>query len=126
MQEYIRDLYVDYGYERSYYSADFSISDYSRPAATCRTIARNMYLPVTADTIDASKTGATSENKEDNEGPQDLESLAQKPMKLPEPLPDLRPNEGAAIVELPWRVADFGRLHRYERGRHVARSGSGS
>jgi threonyl-tRNA synthetase len=35
--------------------------------------------------------------------------------ELPEPLRDVRRSGGARYRELPLRIADFGRLHRYER-----------
>jgi threonyl-tRNA synthetase len=63
-----------------------------------------MYLPVTADVLDDPEVARA-----------DYEQLAQKPMNCP----------GHCLIfgqrkrsyrELPWRIADFGRLHRYERG----------
>ena len=43
-------------------------------------------------------------------------SFAHQADELPEPLRHLRRRRKRSYRELPWRVADFGRLHRYERG----------
>jgi threonyl-tRNA synthetase len=65
----------------------------------------NMYLPVTAEALAPPEPGKPAH---------ELEWVTQKPMNCP----------GHCLIfgqrrrsyrELPWRVADFGRLHRYER-----------
>ncbi len=96
----------------------------------------NMYLPVTADEIDKAKYALRVDVREakhhdadphsyreaDRERDQavvqqltDLESLAQKPMNCPSHCLIFGARR-RSYRELPWRVADFGRLHRYERG----------
>ncbi len=120
MQEYIRDLYVEYGYEEVITPQIFDKRLFET-SGHLQNYRENMYLPVTADTIDAAKAGTTAENpaltenKVDNEGPKDLESLAQKPMNCPSHCL-IFGQRRRSYRELPWRVADFGRLHRYERG----------
>ena len=101
---YIRDLYGEYGYQEVVTPQvfDLRLFETSGHLANYR---ENMYLPVTADEIDEARA----------EGRPVRETLGQKPMNCP----------GHCLVfgmrrrsyrELPWRVADFGRLHRHERG----------
>ncbi len=96
----------------------------------------NMYLPVTADEVDKAKLALSvdvqtsreadadprSYKKADRERDHavvqqltDLESLAQKPMNCPSHCL-IFGSRRRSYRELPWRMADFGRLHRYERG----------
>lgn len=96
----------------------------------------NMYLPVTADEIDKAKLALrvdVHEAKDKDANPasyhaadrardhavvqqlSDLEALAQKPMNCPSHCL-IFASRRRSYRELPWRVADFGRLHRYERG----------
>src|SRR5262249_9053751 len=92
----------------------------------------NMYLAVTADLLDkprlALREGVTqgSDDKAYKKADEErdaagltqlteLERLGQKPMKCPGPRLLFR-HPRRSYRELPWRVADFGRLHRYERG----------
>ena len=46
----------------------------------------------------------------------ELEAARPEADELPGPLPDVRPPKRRSYRELPMRLADFGRLHRYERG----------
>ena len=105
--QYVRDLYVDYGYEEVITPQIFDprLFETSGHLANYR---ENMYFPATEEALEAvheHKEGAADQ----------VRSLAQKPMNCP----------GHCLIfgqrkrsyrELPWRVADFGRLHRYERG----------
>ena len=93
----------------------------------------NMYLPVTADEIDKAKLALRldihhpdadphSYRAADRERDQavvqqltDLEQLGQKPMNCPSHCLIFK-SRRRSYRELPWRMADFGRLHRYERG----------
>jgi threonyl-tRNA synthetase len=96
----------------------------------------NMYLPVTADEIDKAKLALRvdvpqahnaeedprSFREADRERDRavvqqltDLESLGQKPMNCPSHCLIFGARR-RSYRELPWRIADFGRLHRYERG----------
>jgi threonyl-tRNA synthetase len=101
-----------------------------------------MYLPVTAELLDAAKLAlrlgiAPEDGEEASAGPElllkryrdadrqrdmavvqqltELEKLAQKPMNCPSHCL-IFGQRRRSYRELPWRLADFGRLHRYERG----------
>jgi threonyl-tRNA synthetase len=102
--DYIRGLYVDYGYEEVITPQFFDKKLYETSGHLANYM-ENMYLPVPSEQL---------KSEHDNEPRKDLEWIAAKPMNCP----------GHCLVfgqrrrsyrELPWRVADFGRLHRYER-----------
>ncbi|MES1183738.1 MAG: threonine--tRNA ligase [Myxococcales bacterium] len=102
--DYIRGLYVDYGYEEVITPQFFDKKLYETSGHLANYM-ENMYLPVPSEQLKA---------EHDAEPRKDLEWIAAKPMNCP----------GHCLVfgqrrrsyrELPWRVADFGRLHRYER-----------
>ncbi|HVU04065.1 MAG TPA: threonine--tRNA ligase [Polyangiaceae bacterium] len=105
--QFIRELYVDYGYEEvvTPQLVDRSVFETSGHLPNYR---ENMYFPSTADTVDHVRAGEVG-------AADTLEGLGLKPMNCP----------GHCLIfgqrkrsyrELPWRVADFGRLHRFERG----------
>lgn len=110
--QYIRELYVDYGYEEVITPQIFDARLFAK-SGHLENYRENMYLPTTAEVIDSlSESDVHRTEKRLEEA---LEVLAQKPMNCP----------GHCLIfgqrrrsyrELPWRVADFGRLHRYERG----------
>ena len=96
----------------------------------------NMYLPVTADDIDKAKLALrvdVPQVKEAESDPksyrdadrardravidqlEELESLGAKPMNCPSHCL-IFASRRRSYRDLPWRMADFGRLHRYERG----------
>ena len=102
--DYIRGLYVEYGYEEVITPQFFDKKLYETSGHLANYM-ENMYLPVPSEQL---------KSEHDNEPRKDLEWIAAKPMNCP----------GHCLVfgqrrrsyrELPWRVADFGRLHRYER-----------
>jgi threonyl-tRNA synthetase len=102
--EYIRSLYVDYGYEEVITPQFFDKKLYETSGHLANYM-ENMYLPVPSEQLKA---------EHDHEPRKDLEWIAAKPMNCP----------GHCLIfgqrrrsyrELPWRVADFGRLHRFER-----------
>ncbi len=102
--EYIRGLYVDYGYEEVITPQFFDKKLYET-SGHLENYMDSMYLPVPSDEL---------KPEHDDEPRKDLDWIAAKPMNCP----------GHCLVfgqrrrsyrELPWRVADFGRLHRYER-----------
>lgn len=79
----------------------------------------NMYFPMTPDDLDELRASRT---KDDVEGQKlfdarlaELESLGLKPMNCPSHCLLFR-SKRRSYRELPMRIADFGRLHRYERG----------
>jgi threonyl-tRNA synthetase len=102
--DYIRGLYVDYGYEEVITPQFFDKKLYET-SGHLENYMESMYLPVPSDQLKA---------EHDHEPRKDLDWIAAKPMNCP----------GHCLIfgqrrrsyrELPWRVADFGRLHRYER-----------
>jgi threonyl-tRNA synthetase len=102
--DYVRSLYVDYGYEEVITPQFFDKKLYETSGHLANYM-ENMYLPVPSEQLKA---------EHDREPRADLDWTCAKPMNCP----------GHCLVfgqrrrsyrELPWRVADFGRLHRYER-----------
>lgn len=102
--DYIRGLYVEYGYEEVITPQFFDKRLYETSGHLANYM-DNMYLPVSSDQL---------KQEHEDEPRKELDWLAAKPMNCP----------GHCLVfgqrrrsyrELPWRVADFGRLHRYER-----------
>ncbi len=109
--DYIRELYVDYGYEEVITPQIFDLELF-RTSGHLANYRENMYLPVTADDVDAAKT----EFEESHDAAAlDLKTLGQKPMNCPSHCL-IFGQKKRSYRALPWRVADFGRLHRYERG----------
>ncbi|EYF07339.1 Threonyl-tRNA synthetase [Chondromyces apiculatus DSM 436] len=126
---YVRDLYVDYRYEEVITPQIFDkkLFDTSGHLPNYR---ENMYLPVTAEYLDQARmalrlgVGGEGEAYREADTARDaaviqqlgeLEKLAQKPMNCPSHCL-IFGQRRRSYRELPWRVADFGRLHRYERG----------
>ena len=104
---FLRDLYVEYGYEEVLTPQIFDrrLFETSGHWGHYR---ENMYLPMTADRIDEEKA-------KDAPQVEDLVQLGLKPMNCPSHCL-IFGSRRRSYRELPWRVADFGRLHRYERG----------
>jgi len=129
---FMRDLYLDYGYEEVITPQIFDkrLFETSGHLPNYR---ENMYLPVTAEYLDQAKMAlrlgvqpgdgdAKSYREADKardeaviEQLDDLERLAQKPMNCPSHCL-IFGQRRRSYRELPWKMADFGRLHRYERG----------
>ncbi|MGE0320871.1 MAG: threonine--tRNA ligase [Polyangiaceae bacterium] len=108
--EYIRNLYVDYGYQEVITPQIFDKRLFET-SGHLQNYRENMYLPVTAEAIDQ----IAHDHAHDSEAHPALESLAQKPMNCPSHCLIFGQRK-RSYRELPWRIADFGRLHRYERG----------
>jgi len=119
--DYVRDLYDRYGYEEVVTPQVFD-NELFLTSGHLPGYAENMFLCVTPDDLEASSEGIVARagkgelgTAEDVRGAiQDRLRYGVKPMNCP----------GHALMygfrkrsyrELPWRVADFGRLHRYER-----------
>ena len=107
--DYIRGLYVEYGYEEVITPQVFDKRLF-RTSGHWDNYRENMYLPLTMDTLEAKPPEGKSVIDH-----LESEAVGLKPMNCP----------GHCLIfgsrkrsyrELPWRVADFGRLHRYERG----------
>ena len=108
--EFIRELYVDYGYQEVITPQIFDKRLFET-SGHLQNYRENMYLPVTAEVIDE----IAHDHDHDHERHPALENLAQKPMNCPSHCLIFGQRK-RSYRELPWRIADFGRLHRYERG----------
>src|SRR6478752_1191204 len=102
--EYVRSLYVDYGYEEVITPQFFDKKLYETSGHLANYM-ENMYLPVPSEQLKA---------EHDDEPRKDLDWVAAKPMNCPGHCL-MFGQRRRSYRELPWRVADFGRLHRYER-----------
>jgi threonyl-tRNA synthetase len=102
--DYIRSLYVDYGYEEVITPQIFDKRLFEISGHLANYM-ENMYLPVTADEL----TGPEAEKPR-----KDVSWVTAKPMNCPGHCL-MFGQRRRSYRELPWRVADFGRLHRYER-----------
>lgn len=131
LQAYMRRLYVDFGYEEVVTPQIFDkrLFETSGHLPNYR---ENMYLPVTAEHLDqvrhSLRVGVAPADDPNSYRDADLqrdaavieqlgelEKLGVKPMNCPSHCLIFR-HRRRSYRELPWRVADFGRLHRYERG----------
>ncbi|MDP9001207.1 MAG: threonine--tRNA ligase [Myxococcota bacterium] len=101
MIDYLRGLYARYGYEEVITPQAFAPRLFET-SGHLPTHADNMFRLWTTDMIEQGK-----------ELP--AESFALKPMNCPSHC-IIFGSKRRSYRELPWRLADFGRLHRYERG----------
>ncbi|HEY4014681.1 MAG TPA: threonine--tRNA ligase [Polyangiaceae bacterium] len=101
MIDYVRALYARHGYEEVITPQAFAPKLF-QTSGHLANYADNMFRLWTADMLEEKK---------------DLpaESMALKPMNCPSHC-IIFGSKRRSYRELPWRVADFGRLHRYERG----------
>jgi threonyl-tRNA synthetase len=108
--DYLRDLYVDYGYDEVITPQAFDPKLF-RTSGHLGNYNENMYRLWTEDLLEDGavdpKVGL-AKHLQDN-------SFAIKPMNCPSHCV-IFGSRKRSYRELPWRVADFGRLHRYERG----------
>lgn len=115
---YMRGLYERYGYEEVLTPQIFDKKLFET-SGHLPNYRENMYMPVTADAVAAATTDAPHPDKTDEEvrhEKQDaLEHYAAKPMNCPSHCLIYK-QKRRSYRELPWRIADFCRLHRYERG----------
>ena len=102
--DYVRSLYVDYGYEEVITPQFFDKRLYETSGHLANYM-ENMYLPVPSEQL---------KSEHDAEPRKDLDWVAAKPMNCPGHCL-MFGQRRRSYRELPWRVADFGRLHRYER-----------
>lgn len=102
--DYVRSLYVDYGYEEVITPQFFDKKLYETSGHLANYM-ENMYLPVPSEQL---------KSEHDAEPRKDLDWVAAKPMNCPGHCL-MFGQRRRSYRELPWRVADFGRLHRYER-----------
>ena len=106
--EYLRNLYVEYGYEEVITPQAFDPKLF-RTSGHLGNYNENMYRLWTEDVLEEAdpKEGLAKHLQET--------SFALKPMNCPSHCVIFGVRK-RSYRELPWRVADFGRLHRYERG----------
>jgi threonyl-tRNA synthetase len=113
--EYIRELYVEYGYEEVITPQIFDkrLFETSGHLANYR---ENMFFATTEDrveTIEAIKPGQDHASFLADVH-EKVEHTCSKPMNCPSHCL-IFGHRRRSYRELPWRVADFGRLHRHER-----------
>ena len=110
--QYIRGLYESYGYEEVITPQAFDPSLF-RTSGHLGNYNENMYRVWTEDAVEdkALLEGTGAKLKEELE----KHSFAIKPMNCPSHCV-IFGSRRRSYRELPWRMADFGRLHRYERG----------
>jgi len=104
--DYLRSLYVEYGYEEVLTPQVFDKKLFET-SGHWENYRENMYLPMTAERIEDLAAGRAEIDE--------LVQLGLKPMNCPSHCLVFRARR-RSYRELPWRIADFGRLHRYERG----------
>lgn len=104
--DYLRSLYVEYGYEEVLTPQVFDKKLFET-SGHWENYRENMYLPMTAERVEDLAAGRAKIDE--------LVQLGLKPMNCPSHCLIFRARR-RSYRELPWRIADFGRLHRYERG----------
>src|SRR5215472_1303152 len=115
MTQYVRDLYEREGYEEVITPQAFDPKLF-RTSGHLGNYNENMYRLWTEDLLEE-----VSASKPDGSGGRDPRAglqesgFALKPMNCPSHCV-IFGSRRRSYRELPWRVADFGRLHRYERG----------
>jgi threonyl-tRNA synthetase len=108
--QYLRDLYLEYGYTEVVTPQIFDTKLFLTSGHMPH-YRENMFLALSGDMLDAEgKPVVDDDGKAVN-----LERLGQKPMNCPSHCL-IFGHRRRSYRELPWRMADFGRLHRYERG----------
>ncbi|AKU96959.1 Threonyl-tRNA synthetase [Labilithrix luteola] len=114
---YMRDLYSKNGYDEVITPQAFDPKLF-RTSGHLGNYNENMYRLWTEDLLeDAKATDKSGSNKSEIDFIKQLQdnSFALKPMNCPSHCVIFGARR-RSYRELPWRVADFGRLHRYERG----------
>ena len=121
MIDYIRDVYVRYGYEEIITPQIFS-AEIFKTSGHLEAYAEGMYFAFAADDLQDEKKLAQIREAviAPDKTEEQLAFLAKevrgvKPMNCPGHC-QLFSHRKRSYRELPWRCADFGRLHRYERG----------
>jgi threonyl-tRNA synthetase len=107
MISYVRGLYEKYGYDEVVTPQLFDPKLF-RTSGHLGHYSENMYRAWTEDLIEGEPDAAIKETLRQN-------SFAFKPMNCPSHCV-IFGSKRRSYRELPWRMADFGRLHRYERG----------
>ncbi|MBL9025203.1 MAG: threonine--tRNA ligase [Myxococcales bacterium] len=127
---FMRELYVEFGYEEVITPQVFDKRLFLT-SGHLPNYRENMYLPMTSEVLDEAKMAlrvgvqhAHGDGYEHADKVRDdavvshldeVERLGLKPMNCPSHCLIFGQRK-RSYRELPWRMADFGRLHRYERG----------
>ena len=111
--EYVRNLYVEYGYEEVITPQAFDPKLF-RTSGHLGNYNENMYRLWTEDTV-AEWNELPADKRPSLDRYLQESSFALKPMNCPSHCV-IYGSRKRSYRDLPWRVADFGRLHRYERG----------
>jgi len=129
MVSFLRDLYVDYGYEEVITPQIYDTRTF-KTSGHLENYREDMYFAIPWDDLDAilqTYTEFASDRATNAVSPAALRQefltrevmntrfAGTKPMNCPGHCL-MFANRRRSYRELPWRVADFGRLHRYERG----------
>jgi threonyl-tRNA synthetase len=118
--DYVRGLYDRYGYEEVVTPQVFD-NQLFRTSGHLPSYAENMFLGATLEDIEGAAKALAAQAERGGLTPGDIEAQLRasirygvKPMNCPAHcrIFDMRRR---SYRELPWRVADFGRLHRFER-----------
>jgi threonyl-tRNA synthetase len=112
MVQFLRDLYESEGYEEVITPQIFDPSLF-RTSGHLGNYNENMYRVWTEDELDGLDNA--KQNATDVREKLQKEAFGIKPMNCPSHCV-IFGSRRRSYRELPWRVADFGRLHRYERG----------
>jgi len=112
MIQYVRELYVDEGYDEVITPQAFD-PDLFRTSGHLGNYNENMFRLWTEDELEAVDDAKDKPTKLRER--MQTESFALKPMNCPSHCV-IFGSKKRSYRELPWRLADFGRLHRYERG----------
>ncbi|MBS2019926.1 MAG: threonine--tRNA ligase [Deltaproteobacteria bacterium] len=116
--DYLRNLYTEYGYEEVITPQAFDPKLF-RTSGHLGNYNENMYRLWTEDVIEEALAAKDKEGNDPSAKAvvKQLQeaSFALKPMNCPSHCV-IYGSRKRSYRELPWRVADFGRLHRYERG----------
>ena len=105
--DYVRSFYFDYGYEEVITPQIFDKRLFET-SGHLENYYEHMYLPTTADNLAEAKQPGVDGRA------QEVDWATQKPMNCPSHCLIFGQRK-RSYRELPWRVADFGRLHRFER-----------
>ncbi|MBX3264279.1 MAG: threonine--tRNA ligase [Labilithrix sp.] len=119
MVDYVRKLYVEYGYEEVITPQAFDPKLF-RTSGHLGNYNENMYRLWTEDVLEEGQADGAKDAKDADPARKLAKhlqdhSFALKPMNCPSHCVIFGQRK-RSYRELPWRVADFGRLHRYERG----------
>jgi threonyl-tRNA synthetase len=112
LMDYLRRLYVEYGYQEVITPQIFDQRLFETSGHMAN-YAENVYRATTQQAID--DVAAENAQKPFTEMALKAAQLVQKPMNCPSHCL-IFGTRRRSYRELPWRIADFGRLHRFERG----------